>query len=775
MSASATSTEASASGEPESEAGPAQGWLLARFGPWCIVAITCIWGLVELRPELTAVPYLDDSSLHQQMVRVAASRIKEGHLPLTSWFPYLGLGSPQFLHYQSLPAMTAGAIGTMADPDAVFRWSLYLLLALWPLAVYWCARLFGLGRWTAAGAAAVAPFLSSWAGIGYETKAYVWAGYGVWTQLWASWTLPLAWGFTYRSLRSLRAIFPAVLFIMLTVALHFETGYLAFVPLVVWPFLIPSDLRRRLLRAIAIGASALVASAWVIYPVLAQSHWAARNQVLSEGPLENGYGAPRVLWWLISGQLYDFERVVPVVTVLVGVGLIVCIARWRTFVAGRAIVTIWVVSLLMTFGRATWGFVYDIVPGSSDIFIRRFEMGVQLSGLLLAGVGIVAIGRFVLNEVARLLPPDRRGWTENPTSHGLVVGLCIAALLIGLAPAWWNISKFDLHNRTNVSLQARSDTQEAPQIDHLLDYVRAHPRGRVYAGSPTNWGADFTVGAVPVFKYLESKDVDEVGYTLRTASLMTDPEYFFDDINPGDYPLFGVGYLIIPESMSPPVSASKVGCSGQYCLWSLPQGGYIHVYDTTGVLEATRADVGTQSESLLESALPNEDRDLTVAFNGSKAATPTAPDANELIGAPGHVVIQSANLANGQARAVVSTKRRATVVLSASYDPGWTATVDGHPAPTVMVAPALVGVVVGAGVHRVAFSYAGFGSYNALFALTFIVLVGLAVGPWLWRRTRRRGRAGDPENRSNPGGDDGAGSVESRGSGAGVGRSTLSQ
>jgi hypothetical protein len=695
----ATSTESAAPVGSEPDAVPAQGWFRARLGPWC-------------------------------------------HLPLTSWFPYLGLGSPQFLHYQSLPAMTAGAIGTVANPDAVFRWSIYLLLALWPLAIYWCARLFGLGRWTAAGAAAAAPFLSSWAGIGYETRAYVWAGYGVWTQLWASWTLPLAWGFTYRSLRSLRAIFPAVLFIMLTVALHFETGYLAFVPLVVWPFLIPSDLRRRLLRAVAIGGAALVASAWVIYPVLAQSHWAARNQILGGGPLENGYGA-KVLWWLISGQLYDFQRLVPVVTVLVGVGLIVCIARWRTFVAGRAIVTIWVVTLLMTLGRATWGFLYDIVPGSSDIFIRRFEMGVQLSGLLLAGVGIVAVGRFAVTQVARLLPEDQRSWTKNPTSHGLVAGVCVAALLIGLAPAWWNISKFDLHNRTNVSLQAQTDALEGPQIDHLIDFVRAHPRGRVYAGSPTNWGANFTVGAVPVFKYLESKDIDEVGYTLRTASLMTDPEYFFDDTNPGDYPLFGIGYLILPESMSAPVRASKVGCSGQYCLWSLPEAGYIHVYDTTGVLEATRANVGTQSESLLESPLPNEQRDLTVAFNGSTAAPPTAPDASALSGAPGHVVVQSADLANGQARAVVSTNRRATVVLSASYDPGWKATVDGQPAPTVMVAPALVGVVVGPGRHTVTFSYAGFGSYTALFALTLVVLVGLAVGPWLWRRARRRSGSED--------------------------------
>ena len=109
------------------------------FGPWVLVALAVAWGLWELRPELRAVPYLDDSSLHEQMVRSAATRIGQGHLPLTSWFPYLGLGSPQFLHYQSLPSMISGSIGTVVDPDTVFRWSLYLLLALWPLAVY-CER-----------------------------------------------------------------------------------------------------------------------------------------------------------------------------------------------------------------------------------------------------------------------------------------------------------------------------------------------------------------------------------------------------------------------------------------------------------------------------------------------------------------------------------------------------------------------------------------------------------------------------------------------------------
>ncbi len=152
-----------------------------RLGPWIVVAMAAAWGLWELRAEVRPVPYLDDSSIHEQMTRFAAARISAGHLPLTSWFPYLGLGSPQYLHYQSLPSMTTGLIGTVIAPDTVFRWSLYLLLALWPVPVFWAGRLFGLSRWTAAAAAAVAPFLASVPGIGYETKAYVWAGYGVWT------------------------------------------------------------------------------------------------------------------------------------------------------------------------------------------------------------------------------------------------------------------------------------------------------------------------------------------------------------------------------------------------------------------------------------------------------------------------------------------------------------------------------------------------------------------------------------------------------------------
>src|SRR6202020_2935005 len=124
-------------------------------------------------------------------------------------------------------------------------------------------RMFGAGRPAAAASAAMAPFLMSATGVGYEQHAYVWTGFGVWTQLWAMWTLPLAWGFSWRAIRDGRGYLRAVLFTALTVALHFETGYLALAVLIVWPLVAAGPLMARVRRAAVLLGGALLASAWV--------------------------------------------------------------------------------------------------------------------------------------------------------------------------------------------------------------------------------------------------------------------------------------------------------------------------------------------------------------------------------------------------------------------------------------------------------------------------------------------------------------------------------
>jgi hypothetical protein len=675
-----------------------------------------------LRAEVLPVAYLNDSSVHEQMVRFATARLEGGHLPQTSWFPYLGLGSPQFLHYQSLPSTITGAAGVLIGSDRAFTWSLYLLVSLWPVTVYLGVRALRFDRWTASAAALMSPFIVSTIGVGFETKAYVWTGFGVWTQLWAMVTLPLAWGYCWQAISGGRRYLPAIALASLTVMLHFETGYLALVPIALFPFLTPSELKPRVTRALVVAGGTLAATAWVTIPLLFSARWASVNEILRGTALENGYGARRVLGWLVSGQLLDAGRL-PVLTLLAGIGLVVCLARFRQDERGRVLLVLLVMSLLLSFGRTTFGSLVEVIPGSTDIFMRRFMSGIQLAALYLAGVGATTASAGVLSLIRRWRNP---GWAPGGTgtwvrrSSGVAVALLA---VLALAPAWTQLAAGDRHNAAAINDQRAADGRQGAVMAPILDRIRRSGDGRVYAGSPDNWGEDFAVGTVPVFKYLESQDIDEVGYTLRTASLMTDPEYFFDQSNPGDYKLFGVRYILAPEGRRPPVPARLVMVRGPYALWELPSVGYAFIAGVVGTLTENRADVGLRSVPYLRSALPGEGKALLVNYAGARAPAVPATERPPAAAGEGVVLSVHARLDQGSARVVVRMRQRGLVVLSASFDPGWTVVVDGRAAHPIMVAPALVGVSVGPGTHQVVFRYRGFSFYGPLLLVTLAVLV----------------------------------------------------
>ena len=712
--------------------------LVAGRSAWLLVGAAVIWNLVNLRAETLPVAYLNDSSVHEQMVRFATELLRAGELPLSSWFPYLGEGSPQFLHYQSLPAMITGAAGLVVGPDVAFRWSLYLLLSLWPVSVYLGGRLFGLGRLGAGCAAAMAPFLVSATGIGYEQHAYVWAGFGVWTQLWASMTLPLAWGLSWRAIRQRRGHLAAVAAVALTTALHYETGYLALLPLLVLPLVAGRPLLARARRAAVLGVGALLAAAWVIVPLLVERDWAARNESLQGTGLVNGYGAGKVLGWLVSGRLLDDGRL-PVITVLAGIGLALALVRCRRNPDSRALLALLALCLVLSFGRATFGSLVDLLPGSGDIFFRRFEMGVQLACLLLAGGGAAWCARMLWRAADRWAV--RRGLgspATAPSAPALApVGVLVAIAAV-LTPAWLQLSAYDRHNTAEIATQHHADATQGRQLDRLVAVIKRDGAGRVYAGMPSNWGANFTVGGVPVFKYVEQEDVDEVGYTLRTASLMTEPEYHFDDNDPADYRLFAIRYVIVPARYRPPVPAHLSMRAGTYSLWTTAISGYVQTGRIIGTYTADRGDLDARSVALLRSVLASDGDYLQIAYDHAGR-----PERLPLVGGGGPlgtIVHERDDLRRGTVAATVHLDQPGVVVLSASYDPGWRATVDGRRQPTEMVAPALVATRVPAGTHTVSFRYTGYGGYPQLLALAAITLLTIAAGERLTRRTDRFSR-----------------------------------
>jgi hypothetical protein len=311
-------------------------------------------------------------------------------------------------------------------------------------------------------------------------------------------------------------------------------------------------------------------------------------------------------------------------------------------------------------------------------------------------------------------------------------GLSPAAVLVAavtvLAPAWLQLGAYDRQDGAAIAAQRRADVTAGADIDRLVAVIERDGGGRTYAGMPSNWGQDFTVGAVPVFKYLESRDVDEVGYTLRTASLMTDPEFFFDDRDPSDYRLFGIRYLILPARGQPPVRARLAMRSGPYWLWTINGAGYVQAGRIIGEISANRTNVGARSRRVLGSGLAADGAYLSVRYGsggGGDGRLPTVPSQYSA----GEVSAERADLDDGEASATVRMRRPGVAVLSVSYDPGWTATVNGRRRPVRMVAPALVAVDVPAGTDHVVFRFHGYGDYPALLALSGLTLAMIAVAP----------------------------------------------
>jgi hypothetical protein len=276
------------------------------------------------------------------------------------------------------------------------------------------------------------------------------------------------------------------------------------------------------------------------------------------------------------------------------------------------------------------------------------------------------------------------------------------------------------------------------QLNELVAIAQGRGGGRIYAGLPTNWGHSFTVGGVPVYIYLADSSVDAVGFSLRTSSLMTDPEAYFEESNLGDYSTFGVRYLLLPQGHAPPVAAQFVTQSGPYLLWTVKSSGLIQVVDTESSIVANGSNLGSQTVSFLDSDLPGRGIYPTIAYAGQPAATPTLPSGSLARGPAGTVLTEHDDLAEGRAVTTVFARRTAVVLLRSSFDPGWMVTVDGEPATTEMVAPALVGVTVAPGQHTVVFQFKGYSSYPVLFVTGFLTLIIFGISSTLWRRLARR-------------------------------------
>ncbi len=664
-----------------------------------------------LAPEaMIRVQPLNDHILHIGAAQHSAAALASGHEPTDPWYAQIGLGYSLFRHYQHLEYVPLAVINVLTNRaisiQTLIDWSTVLLLSLFPLSVFWSMRRFGFGPLAGAFGGLAAPLLATNGLYGFDFASYVWRGYGLYTQLWGMFLLPLALAFGYRLLREGRGYFPATLFLVLTLLCHTVYGYLAVLALGVVALVLLFDgnliangwkrfwtVVRRL--ALLFGLTGLAGSYFLV-PFMLDGTYMNRS-VWEFSYKYDSFGADKIMSWFCHGDLFDYGRL-PVLTLLVVVGLIVCVVRWREplYRLPPILFGVW---LALYFGKPTWGSLLNLLPLSHDMQFHRLIGGVHMAGLLLIGVALAAPWPWLLRR--------QKIWPA------LVAGLVLVAILL---PAFHERSVYLRVNADYMRQQRVAEAVAQPDLNALIATLHSLPPGRVYAGFAGGWGNDYRVGSIPMFSELQMAGFDMVGYLYHSLSLNSDIEAWFDDTKADQYNLFNVRYVVAPIGQTFPSFVKPIETFGRNVLYQVDTTGYFDLVQTPLTLSGSPDELYAAGSSWLKGAEPALKQHPRLILNGHAASgtqplplSTAASIVAQPIGTPspprGEIVSGQIDL-DGRYAATIRADQAATVMVKITYDPGLRVTVDGTRVEPIMLLPSFVGVPVSSGTHQVVVSYA---------------------------------------------------------------------
>ena len=281
--------------------------------------------------------------------------------------------------------------------------------------------------------------------------------------------------------------------------------------------------------------------------------------------------------------------------------------------SARALLAVWVLSLLLFFGRPTLGVILDLLPGNGSLLFQRYISGIQLAGLFLAGVGAVTVVRFLGVAVHRAPTGFSKCWPKigyfsSSPGRDRRFGWRAGSRMAGTSVL--RIEQFLLDARAAIA-----DQTQGAQLNVLLTSSKIRETGECTWDYRTTGATTSESDLYRLQLRHPMADIDSVGLTFRTSSLMTGPEAYFDESNPGDYSTFGVHYSLFPSGHVPPVPAYLVERSGAYVLWSVKSCGIVQVVDTQASISADSSNIGAQT-SRFWNPIACEAIYPTIAFDG---------------------------------------------------------------------------------------------------------------------------------------------------------------
>lgn len=234
--------------------------------------------------------------------------------------------------------------------------------------------------------------------------------------------------------------------------------------------------------------------------------------------------------------------------------------------------------------------------------------------------------------------------------------------------------------------------------DRYLTWVTpdaAYEKGYLFAQEPWDWPAlanerGTLFGLQDVLGYNPVQLPRYWAYVRATNDL---PLYYnaaaIQRPDRGDVDLLGIRVLVVPEGVAPTVPGRVIATAQGYDLVRVRNAPPLVSAPTNVVV------VGSTAEALGQAR--------RAAFDPSRTVVLEERPQIASGGAPGS--LRYAMTGAEHLRVTVDLPADAVVLVRIAYDPGWTATVDGQPAPVLPADGFLLGVPVGGGVHEVQLTY----------------------------------------------------------------------
>lgn len=466
-------------------------------------------------------------------------------------------------YYAHLPQAAIAFFSLVSGIDAftIFRLLKFLMLVLLPLPFFLSARILKLSYWYAGLVALFSQLIFTNGLYGIDSSSFLWRGWGLSSQLFAVFFLPLAFSYTFSYITDGRNLGKAVLFNFLMAQCHLGIFYMSAIS---YPLMGViggfgdlgkvggiGEIREIGKRLIKLGFWIGFSVSYYLIPFFLQGEY--RNYSFWDpGWKFDSFGLNQALIWFFNGELFDYGRVA-IITLLASLGFF-----WGFYQKNkiyRIFSVLFVIYFAFFAGRGFIGALINLFPGLSEFHLHRFIVMFQFVGIYL-GAGLVEKVVGGLRE------------TRGIREIGMI--LIIGAFLFFEKP---NIN-YAKDNALWIERANKSYEKDIADYQKITARLKKEQPGRVYAGRPGNWGREFKLGDTQLYMALSVDGFNTIGFSPESWSPNAEFDQYFNDGNVDYYNLYNVTHAIFPENITPPKFARPIQTSGKYRLYEIDTDGW---------------------------------------------------------------------------------------------------------------------------------------------------------------------------------------------------------